>query len=166
MSINYVKGNLFRLAAKPATEPVYLAHACNCLGVWGGGIAAEFRRQFQSTYKVYHEHCLKYKSDPSELLGTALIIPADRKDSGYVSGTGDKLSVVCLFTSVMGGESPEEIAKYTELAMQDLKTQLSQTTTQYVLAMPKINAGIFGVPWSLTERALTAVGVPCTVYEL
>ncbi|KAG7732113.1 hypothetical protein KL948_002311 [Ogataea haglerorum] len=127
MSIRYIKGNLFNLASAPASEPLYLAHACNCLGVWGGGIAAEFKRQFASTYKVYNQHCLQYQAEPENLLGTALVIPASHQDRGFVPGTGKMLSVVCLFTSIMGQESSEEIAEYTRLALNDLKRQLDET---------------------------------------
>jgi ADP-ribose 1''-phosphate phosphatase len=93
----------------------------------------------------------------------------------------------------MGQESEHEIAKFTAEAMQDLKLQLenperienstvrnivtsynNQTSqnnalvdvSNYTVNMPKINSGIFGVPWELTERALIESGMDCQVFEL
>ncbi|KAH3681079.1 hypothetical protein WICPIJ_007960 [Wickerhamomyces pijperi] len=66
----------------------------------------------------------------------------------------------------MGQESSEEIAEYTRLALNDLKRQLDESKHKYTVAMPKINAGIFGVPWNLTEQAIKQTGIDCIVYEL
>lgn len=161
-SITYVKGDLFQLTKQVATAPVLLAHACNCYGVWGGGIAAAFRTKFPSTYQLYHDYCKERSDRPDSMLGTSLLLPVSPTDPGYTKEAGDHLVVVCLFTSLMGGEAPGTIAEYTKEAMIDLKRQFGPTEVN----MPKINAGIFGVPWSLTERALKQGGLPCRVFEI
>lgn len=190
--VQYVQGDLFQITNKLSKlkSPLLLAHACNCLGVWGGGIALVFKKQFYSTYELYRNYCHSFASSPSELLGTSLLLPVSMKDQGYVNETGGNMLVVCLFTSVMGQEPAEEIAKYTELALVDLKKKLltpelieninarqiivnyenklnyKLDESAYLINMPKINAGIFGVPWNLTESSLKRAGLPCRVFEL
>lgn len=125
--INYIKGDLF--AAKGI-----LGHACNCHGVWGGGIALVFKKKYPAAYKVYNEHCMS--KTPSQLLGTCLLIP--EKDSNVIA---------CLFTS--DGSSQQEIVEYTRDAVADLVRQSDKP-----INIPQINAGIFAVPWEKTEQAL------------
>lgn len=190
--ITYVKGDLFQATKGKSGTPLLLAHACNCLGIWGGGIANVFRAKFHSSYELYNDYCTS-QSSPSDLLGTSLLLPVSSKDAGYVNGLTKRAIIVCLFTSVMGQESEHEIAKFTAEAMQDLKLQLenperienrtvrnivtsynnqtSQNNTlvdvsNYTVNMPKINSGIFGVPWELTEKALIESGMDCQVFEL
>ncbi|PRT54851.1 ADP-ribose 1''-phosphate phosphatase [Wickerhamiella sorbophila] len=125
--INYIKGDLF--AAKGI-----LGHACNCHGVWGGGIALVFKKKYPHAYKVYHEYCMN--KSPSQLLGTCLLIP--ERDSNVIA---------CLFTS--DNSSQQEIVRYTRDAVRDLVRQTSNP-----INIPQINAGIFAVPWELTEQGL------------
>lgn len=187
--IKYVKGDLFHLTRTPTTEPILLAHACNCLGIWGGGIAFAFKQRFMSSYKLYHKYCSKFSSEPAQLLGTALLLPVSSKDRDYIEGISENLIIVCLFTSVMGQESPDEIAENTLRALLDLKKQLldldsipndtarlilenyrrkldSQTEMMPTVNMPRINAGIFDVPWNLTEDAMKKTHMQFKVYTL
>ncbi|GMM32217.1 ADP-ribose 1''-phosphate phosphatase [Martiniozyma asiatica (nom. inval.)] len=150
--IKYFKGDLFQIT-KNSSKKIFLAHACNCVGAWGGGIAAEFKKLYPESYEVYHEFCLNI-DNPKDLLGTSLIL-----------STHDPLvDVICLFTSIVGEEAPNEIAEHTRMAMLDLKFKLPHKETH--VNMPKINAGIFGVPWVLTENALVHSHVNCNVFEL
>lgn len=169
--IKYVRGDLF--SAVTTAKPVLLVHACNCLGVWGGGIAAIFKRKYPGSYKLYNEYCKKHSKNPESILGTSLLVPAVQQEN---------VIVVCLFTSVIGQESPHEIAKNTEMAMLDLKNKLQHPEMigdlhvqemlkdaigkELSVNMPKINSGIFGVPWEFTEDALEKADMKCTVYEL
>ncbi|QPG72806.1 hypothetical protein FOA43_000108 [Brettanomyces nanus] len=182
--ICYAKGDLFELTKKASRGPVLLAHACNCKGVWGGGIAFAFKQRFYSAYKLYHNYCLQFKLNPKKLLGTSLLLPVSPKDRGFIRGIGEQIIIVCLFTSVMGEETENEIASNTENAMIDLKKQLSDpkfvgneqvrdilnhaddSADKLLINMPKINAGIFSVPWSLTEQALLKSKLPCRVFVL
>jgi O-acetyl-ADP-ribose deacetylase (regulator of RNase III) len=36
-----------------------LAHACNCQGTWGAGIALEFKTRFPIAFKAYRAECLR-----------------------------------------------------------------------------------------------------------
>jgi ADP-ribose 1''-phosphate phosphatase len=190
--IKYVKGDLFQLTKTTLNKPLLLAHACNCLGIWGGGIASAFKTRYFSSYELYHTHCHSFNS-PSELLGTSLILPVSTNDSGFVNGLTDNLLVVCLFTSVIGQDSDIEIAQNTKFALLDLKQKLQKPElieneiartiitdynkqicdsngnidiSKYLVNMPKINAGIFGVNWELTEKALKQSNLNCQVFEL
>lgn len=186
--IKYAKGDLFQLTKSTVNKPLLLAHACNCLGIWGGGIASLFKTRFFSSYELYHTYCHSVQS-PNELLGTSLLLPVSTSDSGYVRGLKDHLLIVCLFTSVIGQEPASEIARNTELALLDLRKKLEDPSlieneisrkiiqdynnknpnddvTKFLVNMPKINAGIFGVPWELTENAITKSGLNCQVFEL
>lgn len=61
-------------------------------------------------------------------------------------------NVGCLFTSKDYGtkvDPPQEIIENTKWAIKDL---LTKTTMK--IAMPKINSGLFKVPWEETEAVL------------
>jgi ADP-ribose 1''-phosphate phosphatase len=132
--IHYIEDSLFN-----APSDMLLCHAVNCQGVWGSGIAKEFKLKFEPEFKLYNRFCqdinypVEYKVD---LLGTALILNR----------------VGCLFTSFDFGNKvdiPDLIILHTEQAIMDL---LAKTTMK--IAMPKINSGLFKVPWEKTEAAL------------
>lgn len=190
--IKYVKGDLFQLTKTTLSKPLLIAHACNCLGIWGGGIASVFKTRYFSSYELYHTYCHSFQS-PAELLGTSLLLPVSSTDAGFVNGLKEQLIVVCLFTSIIGQESEIEIAKNTERAMLDLRQKLQDPSlieneisrkiiekynkqilkpdgkpdlSYYTINMPKINAGIFGVPWELTEKALEGSKLNCQVFVL
>lgn len=146
-NITYVKGDLFELAPKGA----YLAHACNCQGVWGSGIAVEFRKRFPRAYADYVKCCL-YWSDPESILGDALDLSNN---------------IIALMTSRDYGankDSKEEILESTEEALKDF----CRYTENETLHMPKINSGLFGVPWEETEAILKKFDgkLKFVVYEL
>lgn len=129
--IYYIEDDLFN-----APSDQLLVHAVNCQGVWGSGIAKKFATYFideSVCYKAYCEHLKRLNLSP---VGDSLII----NDVG------------CLFTSFDYGENvdkPEEIVKNTRKAIADL---ISKTTMK--IAMPKINSGLFKVPWEQTEAIL------------
>lgn len=137
--IVYVKGNLF-----DAPYDQLLVHACNCQGVWGSGVAAEFKRQYPTEYALYKMWC---ENRPKKhLIGTTLLVN----------------QVGCLFTSVDYGvnvDSVTRIVENTKYALNDL-----QRFTTMDIAMPKINSGLFKVPWELTEKVILEANLKQTVY--
>lgn len=138
--IEYRKGSVFD--AMLGRKPVILAHSCNCKGRWGSGVAIGFRENFQNAHNHYVDSCLKYHD---ENLGTTLLVE-DR----------DNVRVACMFTSSGYGEtldSKESILKNTELAVGNLLHQ----SEGLEIHMPKINAGLFKVPWEETEAILKKV---------
>lgn len=138
--ITYVQGDLFNV------ESGILAHACNYNGIWGGGIAGIFRRRFPKAFETYRQVC--EQKGPS-LLGSALLI----SDGDY--------RIACLFTNDY--TTVEKVYELTKRCLEDLQSQITDDT---VVNMPKINSGIFSVPWEITEKALQEVGGDYHVYVL
>lgn len=166
--IAYISGDLFSHRATGPFESVY-AHACNCQGSWGAGVAAAFRKRFPAAYREYSDHCGKNES--LRLLGTCLVIPALLNDQ--------RVYIACLFTSDFAGKrkmAPAEIVKWTDLAMGDLLSQLGQLKAngckieeaggRIAVSMPKINAGLFAVPWEETEAVLKKCDAQINVYVI
>lgn len=169
--INYIRGDLF---SHSTTKVSILAHANNCRGSWGAGVATIFRKKFPSTYKEYVAYC-KQQPEPASLLGSTYLIPAQQSDPAYGNGT----YVACLFTSDFAGRkklAPDDIVKHTATAMTDLEKQTHQLAANgvplethdghYVVNMPKINAGLFGVPWEQTAEVLEASTLHINVYVI
>lgn len=69
--ITYKVGDLLKDCSAPL-----LLHQTNCLGVMGGGIAAQIRKQNPKVYEEYSWLCSK-QSSIGELLGTIQILPKD-----------------------------------------------------------------------------------------
>lgn len=157
--IKYITGDLFSHKVSSSSTISILAHACNCHGSWGAGIAAVFYKKFPSAYKIYADHCKNHSHDRSKLLGTTLLIPASPDDPGS-KNVHNPVYIACLFTSDFYGAkklSPPDIVDNTDMAMQDLIDQLNQLkreNTDIALNMPKINAGLFNVRWEDTESVL------------
>ncbi|CCK72519.1 ADP-ribose 1''-phosphate phosphatase KNAG_0K01580 [Huiozyma naganishii CBS 8797] len=153
-NITYLKGNI--LAEKE--YPRILLHSCNCSGSWGGGIAYQLACRFPEAEKKYVELC---ENNRTGLLGKCRIIMSSRNSN---------LLIGCLFTAPMGGcdQNDETILRYTRNALKDLARQIKdqESLADYKLEMPKINSGIFGVPWEQTESILHEFAEQFTVYVL
>lgn len=146
-----VKGDLF--SAEPGT---LLVHACNCKGVWGSGIAVEFKNRYPDAFKFYNSMCGMFGD---ELLGKAEI--------------HHSTLVVCFYTSRGYGNSVDGtdlILSSTQSALDDFFNQLGRVD-KFNVASPKFNSGLFKVPWEHTEQLLKGKlmqyeNVNWTVYEL
>lgn len=141
-----------------------LVHACNCQGYWGAGVAAAFRQRYPASYEVYKQYCNNGQRR-SDLLGTTLLIASEKEPM-----------IGCLFTSVNLGAKKSDrgaIVKATGTAMTRLYRELQQITPPAELLpghreirMPRINSGLFGVPWADTEAELTRVAAtPLGLYS-
>lgn len=159
--INYIKGDLFKHTSSSPDKWNILLHACNCKGSWGAGVAYGFKEHYPSAYKTHHRYC-KSMTKSIDLLGTSQIIPSNPNDLGHQ--TVGKVLVACLFNSDGFGADkmpPKDIVYYTDHAMKDLIEkldhfqQLDQKDGRIIINMPKINAGLFGVPWNMTEEILS-----------
>ncbi|KAI4721551.1 hypothetical protein E4T48_02165 [Aureobasidium sp. EXF-10727] len=137
------KGDLF--TAPPNT---LLVHACNCLGSWGAGIAAAFKKTYPDHFALYTAHC-KSKT-PNTLLSTCYLIPPQP--------SGPKHWIGCLFTSRKygrGKDSKDDIMDSTDAALQNMLEQLEDLEKQPAgIWMCKINSGSFRVPWSQTKAMI------------
>lgn len=177
-----------------------LAHACNCQGKWGAGIAAAFKKKYPGAFKTYEEHCRK--NSPETLIGTALLIapeegkhsldtiPDTTKTHQSVPDTMTSESstdftsgpwIACLFISIGHGkqkDTKDTILANTHKAMQSLLSNIHRTklvpnrhdkeTTGpstvhraviQAIRMPRINSGLFNVPWHETKAVLESVQV-------
>lgn len=173
--IQYIKGDLFSHKPSPGRINI-LVHACNCKGSWGAGVAAKFRQEYPQCYKVHQQYCNQFSHESSQLLGTSQIMDSVPSEPGHKS-SGPSL-IVCLFTSDFFGNrklDPADIVNYTKLSLYDLQTKLNQYHNysqldtkdgKIVLNMPKINAGLFGVPWPHTEAVLAPFDFHYNVYVL
>ncbi|SCU98130.1 LAMI_0F13168g1_1 [Lachancea mirantina] len=162
-NIKYVTGNCLSSAID---YPRILIHSCNCDGSWGGGIAYQLAKKYPQAEEVYVDACRKLSS---ELLGRFMLIPT----------TDSQLLIGCLFTASFGGRQPSgnNILQNTKLALMDMQRKVKEdykpvdeidryidacwvkaksgsVIESYNLEMPKINSGIFGVPWDKTEAVL------------
>lgn len=145
-----------------------LAHACNARGVWGTGIALGFMRRFPDAYRMYSKYC---RTGHQDVAGHALLINA---------GGIPAREIACLITSRDYGDrrdSEAEILLHTSEAILSLEMELQQRSltrdsagaagAEAALAldrmgerpreevyMPRINSGMFAVPWEKTEAIL------------
>lgn len=134
--INYKNGDLFN-----APQKTVLVHSCNCKGVWGAGVASSFRLLFPKAYHTYRQHCFNNGSD---ILGSTLLIPTPN----YTIG--------CLITSDGYGnkrDSEKEILINTESAINSMLLAVNDLEINEIHS-PKINSGLFGVPWNKTEAVI------------
>jgi ADP-ribose 1''-phosphate phosphatase len=129
------------------------------MGAWGAGIAKEFYKRFPEDYKQYHDWCQS-------------TLRKGRDTTGQVMITGN--NIICLVTSKRYGkwkDCPTKILLNTREALDDLKDMISDCALDVEeIHMPKINAGLFKVPWEETEAVikdvLTDTGIKVIVYEL
>ena len=127
-NVIYVQGDLFKTAPKYEL----LGHSVNCRGVWGNGIALQFKYKFPQAFTEYSKSCSK-----KENIGTVEVFGR----------------VVCFFTSKNYGkykDSPELIINNTRLSIADFVIKRLERE----IHIPKINSGLFGVPWKDTEQVL------------
>eukprot|EP00897_Mesotaenium_endlicherianum_P005423 jgi/Mesen1/4909/ME000245S03964 len=119
-------------------DKTILVHACNCKGNWGAGIAKEFANRYSASYEEYKKVCSS--KEGVDLIGT------------YLNASG----IGCLFTSIGYGrkrDPPDEILEFTKLAVEAMLAELAPTVT---IHSPRINAGLFCVPWEETEEVIKA----------
>jgi len=128
--VEYVTGDLFDIA----TSDSYLLHACNTQGVWSAGIAKQFSYKYPKDFEVYVKHC-----EDGAITGTNLVTPSN---------------IICMFTSEKFGwqkDTPEIILNNTKRCLSYLAIGLPYNTIIY---SPKINSGLFMVPWLATEKLI------------
>jgi ADP-ribose 1''-phosphate phosphatase len=133
--IIYRNGNLFSAEG----DDILLTHACNCVGKWGSGIAAGFHYRYPESRQIY----------------TAMCQAEDMHSKGrYIEDPSGQL-IGCLFTSRDYGkqrDSVDQIVDATYYSIIDLDGNLDRKVHVH---SPKINAGLFGVPWDKTADTIT-----------
>lgn len=129
--ITYIKGD-----ALDAPQDRLLLHACNCKGNWGRGIAKQLADKYPLSYAAH-------KLGAPFTVGNIQIINIDHR------------VIVCLFTSKGYGYSVDcssVILQNTSNCLATLAKAYKKSTI--TIASPKINAGLFNVPWEHTERLI------------
>ena len=142
----YQKASLF-------TAPLgsILVHACNAQGVWGSGIAVEFKKRFPGSFTAYNQYCTDALTAGRTITGTALVTGPEQ---GYYIG--------CLITSFNYGvrrDAEPVILTNTEVAVRNLLRSLKNPPAGVVnpiisIYSNKFNSGFFGVRWEETEEIL------------
>lgn len=134
--ITYKKMNLF-----DAPTGSILVHAVNAKGVWGSGIAAEFRKRFPEAHRKYSNYCKNFGG-----LASYLVL----REKNYFIG--------CLITSSNFGQNvdnEDEILVNTTIALDKM---LSNEHWKFYgtrqIYSNKFNSGLFNVPWEKTEKIL------------
>lgn len=171
LTIEYRKGDLFA----DAPEGTLLVHACNGKGVWGSGVAKQFREIYPAAFREYKAHCSS--RSPDDLVGTALLIAplsVAARRARSIEGQGAQNAQVyigCLFTREGYGKPTGKelrdgyengILDATGAAMLHLMKGLASSiesgelssTSITEVRMPLINSGKFAVPWAKTEAVL------------
>ncbi len=150
MSIEYRKGNLFS-----APSGVALIHAVNCQGSWGSGVAAGFRENFAYAFSEYQKHCRKHLPQDfrkrSDLVGTSSST-WDHKGKRQT----EPFLICSLYTSdkyATHVDPPESIARATDTAMIHFLNDPNLKSVDEIHS-PKMNAGLFNVPWEMTESVI------------
>ncbi|MCJ1394641.1 ADP-ribose 1''-phosphate phosphatase [Xylographa bjoerkii] len=151
-------------------DPSFELDACNCRGVWGSGVALEFKKRYPQAFEVYHEECNTPSSEfhQKSLLGTALLIPPQDEDLATTADEGHWIA--CFFTSVDYGKKVSSelvILESTKKAMADLQKKMKFWKAKGQefgdLWAVRINSGKFGVPWDRTKRILEQCGMDMKV---
>lgn len=146
VEIVYKPGSLF-----DAPYGSLLVHACNSRGVWGRGIAKEFKERFPGAFVTYSRFC-QSGAQPGE----ALIV----LDGGYYIG--------CLITSD-GYDPPDEpnrIIANTYAALWNLSRQYEELSYNPAVYSNRFNSGLFGVPWTRTAHAVNFTWTGCDTWNV
>jgi ADP-ribose 1''-phosphate phosphatase len=135
--LTYHKGSLF-----DDKDADVFCHACNCQNVWGSGVAKQLKEKFPWAYS-------------REGLLSECLCPG--KATVYRSDDDEEPVVLCLYTSLQYGKERDPadvILRNTRNALIECAPWFDAGT---VIASPKINAGLFGVPWEKTEVLIRAL---------
>jgi ADP-ribose 1''-phosphate phosphatase len=152
MDIIYKKSSLF-----DAPKGSILVQAVNSKGVWGAGIAKEFKKHFPESFKFYKELC---KEEGPNLVGTVIECP---KEKDY--------QVCNLVISEGYGKfkDPKEMILFNTRTAVKFLLEYNPNSD---INSNKFNSGLFNVPWHETEKIIldimkeTGYSKEWTVWEL
>jgi ADP-ribose 1''-phosphate phosphatase len=136
--IVYVKGNkddIFRLTR----DEDVLVHACNSRGIWGAGIALQFKKQFPIASRIFTHWC---EANHYNVVGKCLVVV----DHGRVIGN--------LVTSHGYGWQKDSENKILTATYNSIRDLFQQIPVYRTVVSPRINNGLFGVPWEYTEGVI------------
>lgn len=156
------KGDLFDVP-----QNTLIAHACNCKASWSAGIASEFKKRYPQAYVQYNQACMK---EDIKLLGKSKIFKSSMSRKYIDDATDDNrvtYYIGCLFTSYNYGKNKDTASKIlenTKNSVEDLLLQVdicNRSTEEKdkikEIRIPRINAGLFSIPWNKTKDILESV---------
>lgn len=141
-----------------APEGAIIVHACNSMGVWGSGIAAEFKKRYPRAYIQYKTYCQTLLNLGEDISGSSNII-----ENIYST---DNHKIGCLFTSSGYGNKKDNVPTIianTAKSIVDIIQQAIDFNTflthddKVTIYSNKFNSGIFGVPWEDSELILKTI---------
>lgn len=148
--IVHLKQSLFN-----APKGSVIVHACNAKGVWGRGIAKEFKERYPDSFKRYNFWCTELYSPGTDdsALGTASISCMVEEPHGVgwiVTSEGYAEST----------DSKELIKINTTLALIQFCENVMghfAAGAEFDVYSNKFNSGLFSVPWEESELILKTV---------
>lgn len=144
--IIYKTGNLF-----DAPTPRVLVHACNAKGVWGAGVAKQMKDRYPEAFRQYAMFCNVNRGIASGLRGCGTL--------GYGEDGTIISSIVTSHGFGVEVDAPEMILASTKRAIDGLLTLYKDPRGPLLptaIHSPRINAGLFNVPWEKTEAVIEA----------
>lgn len=135
--IKEIKGNIFDFE----NEWDAIAHGCNCFNTMGAGIARTIKERYPAAYKV---DSLTKRGD-KEKLGTITSIHCNNK------------WVINMYTQYSFASKGEDVFDYDafRIIMKNLNYLIKHNYNKdYVLAMPKVGAGLAGGDWSKIRQII------------
>lgn len=141
MPTTFVKGDLFQQGGRA------LAHGCNCAGAMGKGIALEFRARFPKMYAEYKQRC----ADGRFGLGDVF------------TWSEGEVTVFNLGTQKTWRSKAEMQAIQVAVAKMIQEAEARRLTQ---VALPRIGAGLGGLPWEPIRALLAGLGEGTSVHLL
>lgn len=129
----FVRGDLFGSGLSA------MAHGCNCAGAMGAGIALEFRKRYPRMYAEYRHRCLKGQFNPGDVF----------------PWSEDGVTIFNLGTQAdwHHGATLSSIDRSVERM-----TQLASDMGIGCVGLPRIGAGLGGLPWFQVRVILERLG--------
>lgn len=144
--ISYKVGDLLK-----DCSATFLLHQTNCMGIMGGGIAAQIRKQNPKVYEEYSWLCCK-QTTVGDLLGTIQILPKDNYD------TNNPQYIVNCF-------GQNHISKSSKMTSYDALDECFMAVRDYcnkkyfdgcTIGIPyKIGCGLGGGDWEIVEAIIS-----------
>jgi O-acetyl-ADP-ribose deacetylase (regulator of RNase III) len=134
MSSTFVTGDLFAHEGLGA-----IAHGCNCAGAMGKGIAVQFRQRFPRMYAAYKQRCAEGRFNLGDVF----------------AWSEDGLTIFNLGTQKTWRAKADLSA--IETAVRSM-VRLAEEAGIARIGLPRIGAGLGGLPWTDVRAVLTDIG--------
>lgn len=139
MPATFLKGDLFNAQGLDA-----IAHGCNCAGVMGKGIAVEFKKRYPDMFAEYRRRCRK-----------------GQFTLGDVFMWENEHEVVFNLATQRTWRTKAELDAIRE-ALQEMIC-LAENTGLNRIGLPRIGAGLGGLPWEHVRDVIAEAGARTTV---